>query len=208
MKDNKGFSIVEMVIVLAIMAVLGSAIFYSYTLIVGQYARECANNLSTALEKEKNYALTRSASVDCYMELVKDGNNYYARYFVPQNAIETGNDSKGDGDDWILAEELKIGKSRVGLTCTLEGGGAILIGDGKSAKFVYNRISGAMKGVQEGSGAEPAEVGGLKRGKLELNDDGSLKDSKKCSKITIVEGRTYEIEIYSGTGKHNLSRVG
>lgn len=200
MKDDKGFSLVELVIVLAIMAVLGGAIFYSYTLMTGQYARECANNLSTALDKEKNYALARSASVDCYMEIVKNNNSYLARYYVPANAIATGTkeDPPGSGnkvsnpDDWVLAEELKLGKERVDITVSIDDGTEYKLDVDKSIKFIYNRTSGAMKGIV----------------KSDVVTDG-LPDiiDKKCTKITLLNGRKYEIEVYSATGKHVLSRV-
>ncbi|MCM1088522.1 MAG: type II secretion system GspH family protein [Muribaculaceae bacterium] len=183
-KDEKGFSLVELVIILAIMAVLGSVMFYSFTLVTGQYARECANNLSASLNKEKNYALTRSATVDCYMELVKDSDGYHAKYYVPKNAItET---------EWELAEEQSIGKERVGVICTLDSGSEITLASGQSVKFVYNRSSGAMKGIVSSDGAT----------------DG-LPDviTQKCDSITILHGREYKIQLYPATGKHELSRV-
>lgn len=212
MKDNKGFSLVELVIVLAIMAVLGGAIFYSYTLMTGQYARECANSLSTALDKEKNYALTRSASVDCYMEIVKDGNNYVARYYVPQSAIADGTDYNMDGADWLLAEELKIGKSRVDISYQIGGGSIITLDDDTSVKFVYNRISGAMKAIVESDATEPAAAGGLRRGRIPLSTEADYSSVHTLNgdevTITLLNGRKYEIKLYTATGKHVLSRVG
>lgn len=221
MKDNKGFSLVELVIILAIIAALGSAMFYSFTLMTGQYARECANNLSTALDKEKNYALTRSASVDCYMEIVKDGNSYVARYYVPESAIATaiepgtGNytgDWNGNGADWLLAEELKIGKSRVNITYQLGSGSEITIDDDTSVKFVYDRISGAMKAIVESDASEPAAAGGVRRGYIPPDAEAAVHNLKDESVdeviIDLVNGRRYEIKIFAGTGKHVLSRVG
>ena len=208
MKDNKGFSLVELVIILAIIAVLGGAMFYSFTLMTGQYARECANNLSTALDKEKNYALTRSASVDCYMEIVKDGKSYVARYYVPENAIADGTDSKGDVADWLFAEELKIGKSQVNITYKIGSGSEITIDDDTSVKFVYNRISGAMKAIVESDASEPPAAGGKRRGSIPPDSDSSvhtLNGDKVI--ITLLNGRKYEIELYTATGKHVLSRV-
>lgn len=206
MKDNKGFSLVELVIILAISAALSGTIFYSYTLMSGQYARECANNLSTALDKEKNYALTRSASVDCYMEVVKVGNNYVARYYVPKSAI-----ADGTGDDWLFAEEVKIGKSRVDLTYKIESGSEVTIGDHKSVKFVYNRISGAMKAIVEldlADDPDPHPVSGESRGNLPPDSDSSV-HTLNGDEVIIASsyGRRYEIKVYTATGKHVLSRV-
>ncbi len=199
--NNKGFTLVELVIVLAIMAVLSSAVFYSYMLVSGQYARECANDLSTALDKEKNYALARSASVDCYMELVKTGNGYSVKFYIPKDAIATGHDPASGAfksDDWRLAEELKIARQQVGITCEFMKKttklGEVEIDDDSSVKFVYNRTSGALKGVAESDGAS----------------DGLNTINTDCSDIiiNITGGRKYQIHIYTATGKHELERIG
>ena len=191
-RDNRGLSLVELVVVIAIMAVLGAFFFLGSALLAGQYVKECANDISAALNKEKNYALTRSAMIDCYMELVYDTDAYYVRYYQPQNAIVTGTDS----GDWILAEEEKVGKSNVDVVCTMknnDGSGetTVPIRTGQSVKFVYDRISGAFK---------PAVV-----------SDGGTSGIESvstvfCTDITISGGRTYKIEIYSATGKHVLTR--
>ena len=196
--DNRGLSLVELVVVIAIMAVMGAFFFLGSALLAGQYVKECANDISAALNKEKNYALTRSAMIDCYMELVYDTDAYYVRYYQPKNAIATGKDA-GDnfnGDDWILAEEEKVGKSNVNVVCTMKnndgsGDSTVPIKTGQSVKFVYDRISGAFK---------PAVV-----------SDGGTSGIESvstvfCTEITISGSRTYKIEIYSATGKHVLTR--
>lgn len=203
MKDNRGFSLVELVIVLAIMAVLGSSIFYSYRLMIGQYARECANDLSAALNKEKNYALTRSATVDCYMELSKDSDGFYVAYYVPASAIATGfgTDDTDPEDDWVevTGERKKIGKAQVDVKLSLSGGTSVTLSADQSVRFIYDRTNGSMKGIYIPD--DPTVKG------LSLDVSGNVNVTGKCEKITIVNGRTYEIEIYPATGKHVLSRV-
>lgn len=196
MKENKGFSLVELIIVLAIVAVLGGIAIYSLSLLTGQHARECANNTSAALDKEKNYALTRSATVDCYIEIVmRDGEGYFARYYIPGSAITQ--------TDWVLAEEQKLGRQRVSVIAALVSTdtGAIqnvTIDTDTSIKIVYDRTSGAFKGTVLSDGTD--------------GDAGNLPDTdtiagNQCTAITIDQGRTYEIELYPATGKHVLSRL-
>lgn len=194
-EDNRGFSLVELVIVIAIMAVMGAFYFLGNALLTGQYARECANDISTALNKEKNYALTRSATIDCYMELVKDTDGYYVRYYQPKNAIVKGDTPS---DDWVLADEEKVGKSSVEVVCTFrDNGGSVLssaqIGTAQSVKFVYDRISGAFKPVVISDGA----TSGIESGGTVFS----------TADIEISGGRIYDIEIYYDTGKHVLTRV-
>ena len=196
MKDDKGFSLVELIIVIAIMSIILGIVFYSFSLMVGQYARECANNTSAALDKEKNYALAKSATVDCYVEIVfreKDG--YYARYYVPGSAITK--------TDWVLDEEQKLGKHNVSMEFTIENASAgttrnVTLDANTSVKIIYNRSSGAFKGAVIADGSD-GDTGSL--------PNMSVLDSEKCTAIQIVHGRTYEIKLYPSTGKHVLSRV-
>ena len=200
MKEDKGFSLVELVIVVAIMAVMGGFFFLGFGLLSGQHARECANDLSAALSKEKNYALTRSAMIDCYMELVCESGAYYVRYYQPKNAIVRGD---APGSDWVLAEEEKIGKS-VTVTCQV-GGSPYVIQDGQSLKVVFDRISGAYKMFLKSDGTS---MGAVIRNDPSGGADTVVGGTKaSCTGITIESGRVYDITIYEATGKHELTRT-
>ena len=188
MKDNKGFSLVELLVVVAIMGILSGFVFIGLPLLTGQNARECANNMSAALGREKNYALTRSGTADCYMELLLDANGYLVKYYIPQNAVVEGHNPS----DWVLAEEQKIGSGQVNVTCDFDDGTSINITSGQSVKLVYNRTNGAFKESVKSDGSELGIVGG---------------GSVHCTGITFDRGRKYEITLYPDTGKHVLSRV-
>ena len=203
MKNNRGYSLVELVIVIAIIAVMGTFMFLGFGLLTGQNARECANDLSAALDKEKNYALTRSAMVDCYLELVYHDNAYYVRYWQPRNAYVRGTSE----DDWVMAEEEKIGKGSVTVKYYLPGEDRKQYKDvghsvkDKSLKFVFDRVSGAYKLFLESDGTK----GAMK----EINGTAQIKGGTEvsCAGITVYSARAYDIEIYEATGKHVLTRV-
>lgn len=192
MKNNKGYSLVEIVIVIAIMAVMGAFIFIGVGLLTGQNARECASNISAALGKEKNYSLTRSATIDCYMELILEDDGYYIRYYQPENAVVTGRDPSGavKQDDWVLAEEEKIGKKSVKIQCMLDDGSSLFdaedgFSEGDSVRIVFDRISGAFKSIVV-SGTDYTDT---------------------FNHFEIDSGRTYEIQVYRETGKHVVTRT-
>lgn len=192
-KDNKGFSLVELIIVVAIMAVMLSFTFYSFSLLTGQDARECANNLMTALGKEKTYALTKSATADCYMEVMQDTDGYYyVRYYVPENAIDL---------KWALLDKQKIGKGSVDIICTFkESDGSeskIKIQGGQTLIIVFDRVSGNFKKFLLSDGTEGNA----------FIENKMKETTKECTQIVIDRGRTYELALYSATGKYVLTRT-
>lgn len=184
MSENKGYSLIELIVVIAILAVLGGVVVYSVSMLTGQEARECANNLSTALDKEKNYALTKSATADCYMELEKRDSGLYAVYYVPKNAIVKADEA----DAYIKAEEQKIGKKSVILEVLFEGDApvdATVISGTQSVRIYYNRADGSFK--------KAAAVGAVSK-------------TGYCKKMIVTRGKTYELELFKDTGIHKLSR--
>lgn len=188
-KDNKGFSLVELIIVVAIMSVMMGFIFYSFSLLTGQEARECANDLTTALGKEKTYALTKSATADCYLEILQDTDGYfYAKYYVPQDPINL---------KWVLQDTQKIGKRNVDVNCYFSDGSDMKIQSGQSLIIVFDRVSGAFKNFIPSDGRDDNDY--IK---------GKMQDPPmECTKIVIDRGRTYDLDIYFSTGKYVLTRT-
>ena len=182
MKDNKGLSLIELIVVIAIMAVMGGFIFISFGLLTGQDARECASNLSTALDKEKNYALTRSGETDCFVEIKHEADGYFADYQVPTKAIQP------DCPTFFSIEKENIGHPTVNVACYYDDGGGSptfvgSLNDGDVLQITYNRVTGAIE-------------------EIKLNDE-----AKTINLIKIDKGREYEIVLYTATGKHTLERT-
>lgn len=190
MKENKGFSLVELLIVVAILGIMIGFVFIELPLLTGQHARKCANNMSAALGKEKNYALARSGTADCYMELLLDSGGYHVKYYIPKNAVVEGNDPA----DWVLAEDEEIGSSQVDVICSFDDGTSASITATQSVKLVYRRTDGSLKYA--------ATADGVTEGLVGLGSS-----TLKCTGITFDRGRKYEITLYPDTGKHTLERV-
>jgi len=70
-QNNKGYSLVELIIVVAIITVLGGTVVYSISLIFSADAKGCAHSLSTALADTKINAMGREGA---YLELKRDDN--------------------------------------------------------------------------------------------------------------------------------------
>lgn len=188
MRDNKGFSLVELVVVVALLAIVGGFMAYSFAIVTGQEARQCANNLSTALSKAKNYALTKSGSSDAYMELSKETNGaYVVQYFVPASPVDAGAVPGSESGDYIQLDKETVGKRAVEITCFLQGGSSFKITESSHLRIYYDRISGAFK--------EAVWV------------NGTVETKDYCEKISIKRGKTYQVTLISATGKHSVERV-
>ena len=68
-KNNKGFSLVELIVIIAIMAVFMTSIITYIGMVGGAQAKKCANGLSGSLSQTKVCAMSRSkASMTVYSD--------------------------------------------------------------------------------------------------------------------------------------------
>ena len=185
-EDNRGFSLIELVVTIALMALVTGCLAYSYSLVTGQEAKQCANNLGTALDRAKNYALTRSGSSDAYMELLKEpGGEYIVQYFVPAKPWQK--DAVVGTADYVMQDSETVGKSTVQITCLFEDGSTFSISESSHLRIYYDRISGAFKKAVWVNGGTETE--------------GS------CHSITMERGKKFQLTLIEATGKHSLERV-
>lgn len=189
MRDNKGVTLIELVITIALLAVIGGFVTYSVSLLTGQDARECANNLSVSLDRAKNYALNKSGSADAFMVIKREGGSYKAEYYVPTNPIDSPATAT-----YKKVEEEKIGKGSVGITCYLESGTSFAITETQWLVIYYDRITGAFKKMKKISSDD------------DIADIAAKPNIAVCERIEVKKSRTYEITLVLPTGKHTLER--
>ncbi len=182
---NKGYSLLELIVVIALATILSSVAIYSISLVVGQDAKQCANNLSAALDKARTYAMTRSGASDAYMEITKRDGYYYASYWEPDKPYTVGDETV-----YNKLEEERIGKGMAEITYTvvMNDGTTQTFSDASSIRFTYDRTSGAFKEVES------------------VRPSGKLVGY--CQQIDIQRGKHYKLTLYSATGKHVLDRIG
>jgi len=185
--DNKGYSIVELIIVIAIMAIITGFLAYSFSMVTGQQPRECANNISVALDKAKIYSMSKSGSSDAYVEIWLDSNKgYVASYYAPNSPIKV---NAIPGTDYIKIEEEIIGKKTVSVECFLAdaSGTSFEINGTNRIRIYYDRITGGFKKAAAVLGGSTME--------------------EYCAKIAVSRGREYQITFITATGKHSLERI-
>lgn len=190
MCNNKGFSLVELIIIVALIALLGTGSIYGLSLLTGQQVMDCANNTTLALDKAKDYAMTKSGSSDAYMEILKETDGTCkAVYYVPEKPHTVG-----AGTTYVEIERKTLGNKQVKVICNVQtstGTGDYEITDTQHIRIYYDRNSGAMKSAET----------------VTDNSGSVVVETATCKEIRIEGYRKYKITFFHATGRHTLERV-
>ncbi len=183
-KNNKGLSLVELIVVIALMAVLIGLTTLSISLLFGTQAKACAQNVSGMLNETKTGCMSRydetmtlsyRPKTDPDEAIISDG--YYSENFV--STIGSNAQEMPVGDSQIR----KMGTSRVVITVYLTDGSSFELGQTEKITISFKRASGAFD-------------------KVVVN--GTEKDAY-IDKMTFQSGlRTFTITMVPETGKHTL----
>lgn len=132
-QNNNGYSLVEMIIVIAIIAILTGGVFLSINLVFGANAKTCANDLKNAISQCKVNAMGKS---NASLEIYRDSSNQciYVRQWIEESY------------GWQAKEPEKISNAKVYVTYTIEGSGSSPELDGTKSIFIgFDRSSGSFK---------------------------------------------------------------
>ena len=185
MKNNAGFSLVELIVVIAIMAMLIGVIALGYSSIAGTDAKECASDLNTYLAETKTGTLGKDyQELKIYADATTNEKKVdFVIYHYQEDPANPGNVLPEMMPEVIRTET--VGKSSVEITCNFSDSNPPIAIDsaGNSVTLAFNRASGAF---------EHAKI-----------DD--IQTTYDCVLITIQKGsRVYTIELIPTTGKHRI----
>lgn len=134
--NNKGFSIVELVIVVAIMAIVVGVATLSFSIVTNRKVSKYADEIVSTMERARVLTLGKEQNaVECIIS--EDGDQYVARILQGGSVIS----------------ERNIGKNNVSITVYFDNGSGVALSGitGKSPAstssglhFVYDRASGAF----------------------------------------------------------------
>lgn len=132
-KNNAGYSLIELVIVIAIIALIISTVFYSVVMVFGANAKSCANNIQRAIGDCKVTTMGKSAA---YMELYRDTDqNVYTKMYIWDSSSA----------DYKEAEPQKVGTGRVYVGYVPDGGTETeLLAGGDKIQIRFDRASGGF----------------------------------------------------------------
>ena len=179
-KNDKGFSLIELVVVIAIMAILVGLIVVSLSTVFGTKALECAEKVSAKIDSVK------TGSVSLYnetMELKYDTDGYYTECGV--FTIDKNANSVAASDPEIR----KVGAKNIVVKAYTTNGAEYNVAS-NYITISFDRSSGAFA---------PAQVNGA------VVMDGTT--PLYFDKITFSAGnRTYTLQMVPETGKHSITR--
>lgn len=206
MKSNKGFSLIELIIVIAIMVVLIGAGSIGLSLLFGTEARSAWKNMDAQLNDVKTGAMSRAsecmyiyyinvpdASKDAYAKKGIDSSGFYADKRISTiDNVEKIVTSMGD------AEYSRIGSSKVTINAVYDSGNKYEVkSDGSTAIMIeYDRKSGKLLDLKMGS---MSGVCGTSDGTFTGSTTGTLEA------LTFENGlRTYTISFDAEVGTHKM----
>lgn len=134
-RDNRGYSLVELIIVIAIIAVIISTVFYSVVMVFSANAKSCANDIQRAIGDCKVTTMGKSAA---YMTLYRDADQhlYTKMYIWDKSAV-----------GYVAAEPQQVGTSRVYVGYKAVGGTETELAAGESSgiQIWFDRATGGFK---------------------------------------------------------------
>ncbi len=182
-RNNKGYTLVELIVIFAILAVMIGVTSLSLSYLFGTQARECAQKVSTLLSETKTGSMSRFDEKMKLSYRIKDSHaavksdGYYAEntvYSIDKDAVSY---------ELTDPEIKKMGSGRVVITVELSNGDIFELGQDQSITISFDRSSGALDPI--------------------IKND--VQENAYLSKLTFAAGlRTYTITMVPETGKHTL----
>lgn len=127
-RNQKGFSLVELIVVIAIMAVLSTVGVLSFAVVSGRYVSSCAEELISYIGDTRMEALSR-ASAELEIFVKNDG-----VYVHPS----------------VEARDIKIGKAGIEVSYTA-GGANVTLSETERLVLSFDRSSGAFTPLNGGA---------------------------------------------------------
>mgnify|MGYP004506481631 FL=1 len=199
MKKNRGFTLVEMIVVVSIFAILLGIMIPSLNSILGFRVQRATESIATALDQTKIEASGRLVGA---MKLEKRSDGYYISYILDRGKV-------GDKDNIKTNEnEEKIAPSKTSISYYIKNSSEekYLTDENPSIVITYDRASGAFLPLMKTGGWEDFDVLAEVQNADSYLNSMQLDGNQYCSKIVVKGGsRTRTITLIPETGKYEIT---
>lgn len=181
---NKGFTLVELIVVISIFTILLGILEPSVSSIFGFRAQRAANSIASALDRTKREAMNRLVGE---MVLTKESDGFYISYNLHKG--------KYYGCEQTQAEKIAPANAKIGYTTDRSGyqdlSGQLII--------TFNRENGGFRQIQ----SEIVTTDSVTTALNDKNDVVFHDTGAYCTAIIVKGGsRTYTIEMEKDTGSY------
>ena len=182
---NKGFTLVELIVVISIFTILLGILEPSVSSIFGFRAQRAANSIASALDRTKTEAMNRLVGE---MVLTKESDGFYISYNLHKG--------KHYGCEQTQAEKIAPANAKIGYTTTDRSDYQDL---SDQLIITFNRENGGFRPIQ----SEIVTTESVTTALDEKNDVAFHDTRDYCTAIIVKGGsRTYTIEMEKDTGSY------
>lgn len=194
-KKNRGFTLVEMTVVLAIFAILLAVLVPSLDPVAGFRANRAASSIGAALDRTKTEAMDRLVGE---MRLSWTSDGYYISYYLDR------------GKTGVREEQPeKIASGRMKISYTDSNGTTVNLREDGTNELIltYDRSTGGFLPIQSRVWEQKDILKMLSDGEDIPLDRPENSTQPYCEKITVhgVGQRTRIITLFQDTGKYTVS---
>lgn len=194
-KKNRGFTLVEITVVLAIFAILLAVLVPSLDPVAGFRANRAAISIGAALDRTKTEAMDRLVGE---MRLSWTSDGYYISYYLDR------------GKTGVREEQPeKIASGRMKISYTDSNGTTVNLREGGTNELIltYDRSTGGFLPIQSRVWEQKDILKMLSDGEDIPLDRPENSTQPYCEKITVhgVGQRTRIITLFQDTGKYTVS---